>query len=77
MAQGLANDLRVRSAMEHDGTVKVGTYRMMASGPSIGGLIPHEHARALGAHDAEETEVYVNYELGVVMHKIPENDGGE
>lgn len=77
MAQGMAQEMRVRSAMEHDGTVEIGRYRMMTSGNGVGGRIPKEHARVLGLLDAEETDVFVNYELGVVMHKIPEDDGAE
>lgn len=72
MSQGMADELRVRSAMDHDGTVSVGTYRMMTSGNGVGATVPKEHARRLGLLDARETEVYVNYELGVVMHRIPE-----
>lgn len=72
MVEGMAQKIRVRSAMEHDGTVHVGRYRMMTSGDSVGGRIPKEHARALGLLDSKETDVYINYELGIAIQKIPD-----
>jgi hypothetical protein len=73
MAQNLAEELRVDSAMKHPGTAEIGRHKLVRSGPSVGGLIPKEFAKMLGALEAGETDVYVNYELGVVMHKIPED----
>lgn len=77
MTGGMAQKMRVRSAMEHDGTVELGRYQMMTSGNGVGGTIPKEHARVLGLLEIGATDVFVNYELGVVMHKIPEGDGEE
>lgn len=77
MGESLAQELRVESAAEHPGTTRVGRYKMLISGDSVGGLVPKDHARALGLLDVGETEVFINYELGVVMHKIPEVAGGD
>lgn len=72
MAGSLASELSVKRAMEHEGTVHVGRYGLVRANRSYGGLVPKAHRDALGLLDAGETEVYVNYELGVVMHKIPD-----
>lgn len=73
---GMAEELRVESVLDHPGTVSVGECKIMWENTSVGGRIPKEHARSLGVIDAGELEVYVNYELGVVMHKIPEAEDG-
>lgn len=77
MGSSMRQELGVRSAMEHDGTVGVGRYKALTSGNSIGGCVPKEHARALNLVEVGETDVYVNYELGVVMHRIPQPDDNE
>lgn len=77
MSGSTPQQIGVRGAMEHEGTVKVGKYRAITSGDSIGGRVPKEHARVLKLTDIRETEVYVNYELGVVMHRIPDPDENE
>lgn len=77
MGSSMRQELGVRSAMEHDGTVSIGSYKMMKSGNGVGGRIPKEHARVLDLLEVGETEVFVNYELGVVMHRIPEPDENE
>jgi len=69
----MAAELEVRKAMNHPGTVFVGRYKLIRNNTSYAGLIPKEHAKILGAIEAGETDVYVNYELGVAMHKIPED----
>lgn len=72
MAGSMAEELRIQNALDHDGTVRIGRHQILRSGPSIGGLIPHEYAGPLGAREIGETEVFVNFELGVIMHRIPD-----
>jgi len=72
MAGSLAEEISVREAMDHAGTVHVGRFQLVRSGPTVGGCIPAGHREPLGALDAGETDVYVNHELGVVLHKIPD-----
>lgn len=73
----MADEIRVKSALENEGTVRVGRFKMIKSGNSVGGRIKKEHAQALGLLDTKETELYVNYELGLAIHKILGEDGEE
>lgn len=66
--------LKAEAVLEHEGTVSIGEYSLVQSGSSVGGRIPLEYARPLGVDEAETMKTYVNFELGVVVHRLPNGE---